>query len=888
MTTIREWLSRFWGTLRRNPADRDMEEELRVHLELAAEDELQRTGSAREAARTAAIRQGGVAQAMEALRDQRGLPFLDSLFQDVRYGLRTLRRSRGFTFVAVLSLALGIGANTAIFSLLDAVLLRSLPVNRPEELFIVSGGYSHPAYQTLRQRTQFLSDLFASNGVGALNVTIGDGPIERAALSMVSGNYFSALGVPALVGRTFGQEDDLIPGAHPVAVVSYRYWQRRFARDSAIVGRSIRVNGTPFTVVGVTPREFFGESVGAAPDLWVPLAMQAQILPGRHWLSDRNTSWLTVFGRLTADSNVARAEAQLTIVGRQIAYERMGANPSTEERQRADTVTVTLLPANKGLSRLRTQFSKPLQLLMAVVAIVLLIACANVANLLLARAGARQREISLRLALGVSRRRLVQQLLVESAMLSGIGGILGLVFAQWGKDVLLRMVSTTGSPVPLQVGLDARVLCFTGAVCAVTSVSFGLAPAWRSTRVDVVSALRSVRSSAGGAGRSAMSRLLVAGQVALSLVLLVGAGLFIRTLVNLRSVDLGFSPERVLLLDVDPTPAGYRGPQYAAVARRLLDRFAAVPGVTAVTFSHNGLLQNRDGENDLRAEGSTTTGESQVDRVGPRYFSTVGIPLAAGRDFDERDATAPPTVIVINEEMARFYFPGVNPIGKRLLVGTPPEAWDVVGVVRTVKQHSPRDGESRRFYRPMFARSDEPDPVTLRFLVRTAADPAATLALLEGAVRAEDKTVPVNGATVPDLLNRTIVQERTVATLSAALGLLGLTLACVGVYGLLAYRVVRRTGEIGVRTALGATRGDVLWMVLREDVVVVFAGVALGLPLALAVSGLTRSLLFGLTPTDRPTLIVATAVMIVIGACAGFVPAWRASRIEPAVVLRHD
>jgi predicted permease len=888
MTTLREWVSRFAGTFRRNRADRELEEELRLHLELAAEDERRRTDSAEHAARTAAIRQGGMAQAMEALRDQRGLPFLDSLVQDIRYGLRTLRRSPGFTLVAVLSLALGIGTNTAIFSLLDAVLLRSLPVNRPEQLFVMSGGYSYPAYQTLRQRNQFLSELFASNGVGASNVTIGDGPVERAGVSMVSGNYFLALGVPALFGRTFGAEDDLIPAAHPVAVVSYRYWQRRFALDSAIVGRSIRISGTPFTVVGVTPREFFGESVGAAPDLWVPLAMQAQIMPGRNWLPDKNTSWLSVFGRLTADTSVARAEAQLTVVGRQIAYERMSSNPSAEQRQRADTAVVKLLPANRGLSRLREQFSEPLQILMAVVAFVLLIACANVANLLLARAGARQREIGLRLALGVSRRRLVQQFLVESLILSSIGGLLGLVFAQWGRDVLLRMISTNGSPVTLQVGLDSRLLAFTAAVCAVTGMLFGLAPAWRSASVDITSALRSAQSSAGGAGRAAISRLLVVGQVALSLVLLVGAGLFIRTLVNLRSVDLGFAPERVLILDVDPTSAGYRGQRYAAVTRRLLDRFASVPGVTAVTFSHNGLLQNRDGENDLRAEDSTATGESQVDRVGPRYFTTVGIPLVAGRDFDERDASAPPTVIVINEEMARFYFPGANPIGKRLLVGTPPEAWQIVGVVRTVKQHSPRDAEGRRFYRPMFARSYEPDPVSIRFLVRTAADPGATLGLLERAARAEDKTLPVISATLTDLLNRTIVQERTVATLSVALGMLGLTLACVGLYGLMAYRVVRRTGEIGVRMALGATRADVLGMILREDLAVVFAGVVVGLPVALALSSLTRSLLFGLTATDPPTLAVAAVAMIVIGASAGFVPAWRATRVEPAMVLRHE
>ena len=385
-----------------------------------------------------------------------------------------------------------------------------------------------------------------------------------------------------------------------------------------------------------------------------------------------------------------------------------------------------------------------------------------------------------------------------------------------------------------------------------------------------------------------MSRLLVIGQVAVSLVLLVGAGLFVRTLVNLRSVDLGFAAGGMLLVDVDPTTAGYREQRYSAVANRLRDRFAAIPGVTGVTFSHNGLLQNRDGENDLRAEGSTTTAESQVDRVGPHYFTVLGIPLVAGRDFDERDSTAPPTVIVINEEMARFYFPGANPIGKRLLVGNPPEGWEIVGVVRTVRQHNPRDGQARRFYRPMFARADEPNPVSVRFLVRTAADPGSTLGLLEAAVRAEDKTLPVTSATVTDLLTRTIVQERTVANLSAALGVLGLLLAGVGLYGLLAYRVVRRTAEIGVRIALGATRGNVLWLIVREDVTLVLAGIMLGLPVALAAARLTQSLLFGLSVTDPSTLAAATATMIAIGTSAGLAPSWRAVRVQPSVVLRNE
>jgi predicted permease len=899
--SLRVVASRLRGWFSQRQRDADLRDEIQAHLDLLTDEYVGR-GLTRDHARAAARRDfGGVEHMKDRYRDQRGLPAIDAIVGDVRYAVRMLRKSPVFTSVAVVSLALGIGANTAIFSVLDAVLLKLLPVKNPAQLFELGGReYSYPAYRALRDEGRAFTELFASGGTDVQTVEIDDGPSERAGISLVSGNYFAALGVSPALGRTFTDADDRVPGASAIAVASYRYWQRRFGGDAAIAGRSIRISRAPFTIVGVAPPEFFGERVGEAPDLWVPVTMQAEVLPGKQWLTRHTVSWLNLIGRLKPDVSVAQASASTTIIYRRFQEQASGSLASAERRQEIASEIIELVPVGKGLSRLRRQFSTPLRVLMGAVAFVLLIACANITNLLIARADARRREIGLRLALGISRRRLVQQLLTESLVLASIGGVAGIVFARWGIDALLRLLSTDGSPLPVAIALDARLLGFALLLSLVTGVLFGIAPAWQSARLDVLASLSGRRSATGllhgtrsTVTHAGLSRLAVIGQVALSIVLVMGAGLFARSLANLKRVDLGFTPERLLVVDVDPKAIGYRDGQYGAFCRRLLDRFAAVPGVSSVTFSENGLLTGRDSDASIRPEGFAPSGSRDLrasfDVVGPRYFPTVGMPVLSGRGIDERDDASGPRVVVINEEMARFYFAGANPIGKRIARGQDDD-WEIVGVVRDAKLHGPRDKKERRYYLPYFQQRD-PEFSSTRFTVRTAAGiaPSHLIASLQQAARAEDKTLPIlSAATAAELFDRTLAQERMLATLAGTFGALAMVLASVGLYGVMAYRVARRTSEIGIRLALGAARSDVLWLVLRESLALILAGLAIGVPLALGVSRILQSLLFGLRATDPGTLGAALLVMTAIGALAGYIPALRAARIEPTEALRCE
>ncbi len=902
LTLFRIASSRVRGWLRQRRRDAELNDEIETHLDLLA-DEYVRRGLSRADARAAARREfGGVEPMKEIHRDQRGLPGLDALASDVRYAVRMLRRSPGFTSVAVLSLALGIGANTAIFSVLDAVLLKLLPVKDPARLFeLGEREYSYPAYRALRDEGRAFTEVFAGGGTEVRTIEIDDGPSERAGISLVSGNYFAALGVAPALGRTFTADDDRVPGANPVAVASYRYWQRRFGGDAAIAGRSIRISRAPFTIVGVAPPEFFGERVGEAPDLWVPVTMQAQVLPGKQWLDTPTVSWLNLIGRLKPDVSAAQAGASTTIIYQRFQEQASGSLASAERRQQIASETIELVPVGKGLSRLRRQFSRPLRVLMGAVAFVLLIACANITNLLMARADARRREIGLRLALGISRRRLVQQLLTESLVLAALGGLAGIVFARWGIDALLRLLSTDGSPLPVAIALDARLFGFALLLSLATGVLFGIAPAWQSARFDVPASLGGRRPATSvfhgtrfTAAHAGLSRLAVVGQVALALVLVIGAGLFARSLANLKGVDLGFTPERLLVIDVDPKAVGYRAGQYAALCRRLLDRFAAVPGVSSVTFSENGLFSGRDSGSSIRPEGFTPSGShdlrARFDVVGPRYFTTVGMPVLVGREFDGRDEASAARVVVINEEMARFYFAGSNPIGRRIVHGDSDD-WAIVGVARDAKLHGPRDEKERRYYLPYFQQQDQEFSST-RFMVRTAAGiaPSHMTTSLQQAVRAEDKTLPiVSVASAAELFDRRLVQEQMLATLAGAFGTLAIVLAAVGLYGVMAYRVARRTSEIGIRMALGANRIDVVSMVLREALWLVAAGVALGIAAALAGTRLIRTLLFGLSPADPLTIAVTAAAMfVVVAALAASLPARRAAGVDPIVALRYE
>ena len=814
---------------------------------------------------------------------------------DLRYALRTLFKSPGFTSVAVLTLALGIGATTAIFSLFDAVVLKSLPVKNPDELFIANAGH-YGLYQALSKETDLFSDVTASGSIEELDATIDRGVPEKTRVSLVAASYFSTLGVPAAMGRAFGADDDRPAGEPAIAVVSHAYWQQRLARDPAVVGRVVRIRSVPIEIVGVAPAGFFGEEVGASPDLWVPLTMWASIVPGRDLLNSPGTSWLRIIGRLKPGVSVPQAEARLTIIFRRALEGIFGPAMSAGLRRDISEATLRLTPVGQGVSRLRGRFAQPLQLLLAAVILVLLISCANVANLLLSRAASRRREIDLCLALGMSRSRLLRQVMTESLVLSSMGAALGLALAWLGREALLRLVSADGSRAPVPVETDLRLMAFVAIVSVVTALLFGSVPAWRSLRTSLVMSLATRRGSINRSN-PIVSPLLVVAQVAVSLVLLMGAGLFMRTLTNLRNVDLGFVPERLIVLNVNPQATGYTDGSAVAITQRVLERLRTMPGVTAASYSENGVLFGRDSSTDLmRPQGfpeADSYPRARWDVVGPMYFATMGIQLVTGRDFSDRDTAASTPIVAINETMARRFFADANPIGRRLVWGDDkPVTFEIAAVVRDVKQGSPRDEPQLRFYL-----SYRQLPVTrpswilasVQFLARTAADPVAMVPVLQRAVSVEDARLSVSGTYIaPEMVDRALVRERMIAKLSIAFGMLAVGLACIGLYGLIGYQVVQRTSEIGIRMALGAQRTEVLWAILRRALAWTAAGVALGIPFALTASRTAESLLFGLNPMDMVALSAATVLMLALGPLAAYLPAYRASRVDPLVALRYE
>jgi predicted permease len=897
MNPLRRLVGGLRALFRKSRVEQELDAELREFLAAGVEQKIRSGMDHADAVRAVRMELGSVDAVKDRVRDVGWESVFESFCRDVRYAIRSLRKSRGFTAAAVLTLALGIGATTAIFSLLEAVLLKSLPVKNPEELVLLRAGGLYPAFQAFRRHTSIFVDLCATSGVTLLDAEIQNGVRERTAVSLVSGSYFSTLGVQSAIGRVFTADDDRVPGEHPVAVASYGYWQRRFGRDVTILNRVVRISGTPITIIGVAPPGFFGEHVGVAPDVWVPLAMWGEVVPGRNLLQSPGAGWLRMIGRVRPGTIVSGAQPELTVTFRQVVAEIFGPNMPEDVRRDTARAIVAFEPAGKGLSNLRARFARPLQLLMAAVVLVLLIACANIANLLLARATARRREIDMRLALGMSRARLVQQLLTESLVLAALGGALGVALSWLGREGLLRLISADGSRVPVAVTTDARLLVFVAVVSLATAILFGLAPAWQSARASIVTSLVA-RREAGGAPRQRLSSILVIAQVALSLVLLMGAGLFLRTIANLRDVDLGFAPEQLLVVDLNPQAAGYRDDQAIALSRTLLDRIEAVPGVSSVSLSEHGLLTGTDnGTNLMRPRGFAAGPEgfprTRWDVVGPRYFSTIGTPLLSGRDFTERDSVGSPLVVAINEEMARTFFAGANPIGQRLVwgAGAGQKEFEIVAVTRDVKQSGPRDEPQPRFYLPYFqmpvARSNWILAST-RFIVRTAGSPAALAPSLRQLISSEDSRLSVASLVIgPELVSRTLVQERMVAILLVAFGGLAVGLACLGLYGLIAYHAVQQTSEIGIRMALGAQRGDVLWVMLRRALGWIAAGVGIGIPLALTASRVPQKLLFGLSATDPGALIGAAIVMSAMGLLAAYIPARRASRLDPLIALRE-
>jgi len=866
---------------------------------------------------------------------------METLIQDVRFAFRTFLGNPGFAFIAILTLALGIGANTAIFTILDSVLLRTLPVANPNQLVVLTDPDAHgmsngsengdrrllaySEFEYLRDHNEVFSDIFASDSaVAELPVTIanatepaspGDAarPAAPAAhdsarVRLVSGGYFQTLGVQPILGRTFGPETDRVRNASPVAVISHGFWTRRFNQDPQVLSRKIEINKTSFQIIGVTPAKFFGEAVGDLPDVWVPATMQAAVYPGLDFLTafpDNNLDqrmWLQVIARLKPGITLAQANAGINVVfQRYISSSAPVAKLSGDELKEYSNQQIRLQSAARGTSTVHEDFAEPLKLLMALVALVLLIACANLANLLLARGAARQREFAVRLSIGAPRSRLIRQLLTESFLLAFFGAAAGLVLAQWADSVLVRMVSGTG-PFAVQLSLhpDARILAFTFSVATLAAILFGLVPAFRATRIDLSPVLKSGASGSTAEAlhhRFPVAKILIVAQVAVSLVLLVAAALFVHSLQRLNGVSVGFNSSRLIVFAVRPAPAGYKDAAIQLLYQDLIEKFKVVPGVSGVTLSGDGLFSHADAGDPISVEGYTPkAGErpsSRMDHVGPDYFSVVGMPVIRGRGILAQDSAPAggkaPRVAVINQAFAKQFFANADPIGK-IVHDTYPgstEAAEIVGVVADSKRNSLREEVAPRVYLPMF------NPFWPQggsfFEIRTTRDPSSVSSTLRAIVHDTNSAIPeIEIHTASGLVFESLHTDYFVARLASAFGLLAIVLAGVGLYGIMAFTVARRTRDIGIRMTLGASQSMILRQVLRETLTLMLIGITVGVPIALAGTRLVRSMLFGLGAADPIALVAACAILAAIAAAASYIPARRASHVDPMVALRYE
>src|SRR5262245_33647056 len=834
---------------------------------------------------------------------------MQTLWQDLRYGARMLWKKPGFTLIAALTLSLGIGANTAIFSLIDATLLRMLPVREPERLALLGTGadsgvsigfprgnaqlFSYPFYREARSRNQVFSDVAAVQSLpnrvyGVVSGTAGDPEMLDARL--VSGSYFSVLGVEAILGRAFTDADDQIPGGHPVAVASHAWWERRLGADPAAVGKTIAIGSTVYTIIGVTPREFFGTTVGESPDIWIPLAMEEQTPPG--WKGRNNNLFQSLYliARLKPGVSINQAGVETNLLFKQALKEYAGSPPSPQRLRDIQQASIELTPAGRGLSQVRSQFSEPLQALMAVVGLVLLIACANVANLLLARGAARRKEFAMRLALGAGRLRLIRQLGAESVLLTALGGSLGVIIAWWGSQALVWMASTGPQPLPLDMTPNARILGFTLFASLLSAIIFGTAPALRATRFELIPALKDGGGDASMT-RSLLAKALVVSQVALSLLVLVGAGLFVRSLINLRNVDAGFNQQNVLLLQPATDSVGYKedDPRLSTLYRDVEEKVSAIPGVRAAAFSLFSFNQG-SWNNPITVKGDAPpvreTPFIMNNVVGPGFFKAMNLPLILGRPFGPQDTKTSPKVAVISEEMARRFFPQ-SPLGKRYRMGTSGEGEEieVIGVVKDAKYESLGEEPRPMAYYPYSQRNW----YLGNFEVSFSGPPGAIVSTVRQAIKEVNRNLPIaEAAMFSDQIDRSLVQQKLIARLSSFFGLLALLLAAIGIYGVISYSVRQRTREIGVRMALGAERRNVLRLVLGQGAKLALIGVLAGLGASWALTRWIEGLLFNVSPTDPATFVIIASSLMVVALLACYIPARRATKVDPMVALRCE
>ena len=895
--------------LGRTRAEREMDEELSGFIDASTEAKRRAGITPEQAARMARVEMGSTNAVKHRIRSGGWEIALENLWQDLRYTFRMLAKSPAFTLVAILSLALGIGANTAIFSLMNVVMLRSLPVEEPGQLVLFGAGkmvgstgslpddstdlFSYPFYRSFSQKNRVFSGVAATDSVEfGTHGALAGAPSEMLHASLVSGTFFSVLGVNPDRGRMLNEADDKTPGAGAVAVASYAWWQRH-GSDPAAVGKSVHIEGTDYTLVGIAPRDFFGITVGESPDFWIPLSMEKQISPGWNGLGDKWFESLYLVARLKPGVTAAQASADTNLVFKQyVRSEYLGASPSAKDLSGLEHARIDLTSAARGLSRLRVEFSLPLEILTTIAGLVLLVACANLANLLLARGASRSREFAMRMAIGATRSRIVRQLLTESLVLALLGAALGVAAAWKASHLLLIMATNSPQVAAMDVSPDLRVLAFTLALTVFTALLFGTAPAIRATRLDLTGSLKQGRGIAAPSSRVSLARTLIVTQIALSLVLLAGASLFLRSLVNLTKVDTGFNRQNVLVLSLDEYAAGLPlDERLVNLQQQIEQRVQLVPGVHAASFAMFTFNQG-EWSDDVTVQGVPRTPQNSQDVlynvVGRGFFSTMSLPIVAGKGFDEHYAIDSPKVAVINQTMAQRFFPDSSPVGRHFGLGDDPShsgEIEVIGVVKNAKYVALQEDPEAAAYFPYAQRVQYFGNLEVRF----SGDAAQMIPVLRRAIAEVNPNIPINNvSTLTEQVDESTANQRLIARLSSFFGLLAAFLVCIGIYGLLSYAVARRTSEIGVRMALGARRADVLWLILREILVLAAIGTILGVPAALEGNHLVAKLIYGLSPADPASLVAAIAMLVAVAILAGYLPARRASLVEPTVALRCE